>query len=83
MCRLRTMRAGKLGRQPECDPCSAEAESLDAIVAFCGIDEKTAGKPTVLGTAPDDNDGIRIVIFEPAGKQAWALRARPTRREQC
>ena len=40
----------------------------DAIVAFCGIDEKTAGKPTVLGTAPDDNDGIRIVIFEPAGK---------------
>ena len=40
----------------------------DAIVAFCGIDEKTAAKSTVLGTAPDDSDGIRILIFEPAGK---------------
>jgi hypothetical protein len=40
----------------------------DAIVAFCGIDEKTAAKPTVLGVAPDENDGIRVVIFEPAAK---------------
>jgi hypothetical protein len=40
----------------------------DSIVAFCGMDDKTANKPTVLGTAPDQNDGIRIVIFEPAGK---------------
>jgi hypothetical protein len=40
----------------------------DAIVTFCGIDEKTAGKPTVLGVAPDENEGIRIVIFEPAAK---------------
>jgi Domain of unknown function (DUF4424) len=40
----------------------------DAVVAFCGIDEKTAGKPTVLGVAPDENEGIRVVIFEPAAK---------------
>jgi len=39
-----------------------------AIVTFCGIDEKTASQPAVLGTAPDDSDEIRIVIFEPAGK---------------
>jgi Domain of unknown function (DUF4424) len=45
---------------------SVQKPKPDAIVAFCGIDDKTANKPTVLGTAPDDNDGIRIVIFEPA-----------------
>ena len=47
---------------------SVQKPKPDAIVAFCGLDEKTAGKPTVLGTAPDDNDGIRILIFEPTGK---------------
>jgi len=49
---------------------SVHKPTPDAIVAFCGIDEKTAGKPTVLGSAPedDDTDEIRIVIFEPAGK---------------
>jgi hypothetical protein len=47
---------------------SVQKPKPDAIVAFCGMDEKTAGKPTVLGTAPDENDGIRIVIFEPAAK---------------
>jgi hypothetical protein len=47
---------------------SVQKPKPDAIVVFCGIDEKTAGKPTVLGTAPDENDGIRIVIFEPAAK---------------
>jgi hypothetical protein len=44
---------------------SVQKPKPDAIVAFCGIDEKTAGKPTVLGVAPDQNEGIRIVIFEP------------------
>lgn len=44
---------------------SVQKPKPDAIVAFCGMDDKTASKPTVLGTAPDDNDGIRIVIFEP------------------
>ncbi len=47
---------------------SVQKPKPDAIVTFCGIDEKTAGKPTVLGTAPDENDGIRIVIFEAAVK---------------
>jgi hypothetical protein len=47
---------------------SVQKPKPDAIVTFCGLEEKTAGKPTVLGTAPDDNDGIRILIFEPAGK---------------
>ena len=47
---------------------SVQKPKPDAIVVFCGIDEKTAGKPTVLGTAPDENDGIRIVIFEPVAK---------------
>jgi Domain of unknown function (DUF4424) len=45
---------------------SVQKPKPDAIVAFCGLDEKTAGKPAVLGTAPDDNESIRIVIFEPA-----------------
>lgn len=47
---------------------SVQKPKSDAIITFCGMDEKTAGKSTVLGTALDDNDGIRIVIFEPAAK---------------
>jgi len=47
---------------------SVQKPKPDAIVAFCGMDEKTAGKPMALGTAPDDADEIRIVIFEPVGK---------------
>jgi hypothetical protein len=47
---------------------SVQKPKSDAMVAFCGMDEKTAGKSAVLGVAPDDNDGIRIVIFEPAAK---------------
>ena len=47
---------------------SVQKPKPDAIVAFCGIDEKTAGKPMVLGSAADDADEIRILIFEPAGK---------------
>jgi hypothetical protein len=45
---------------------SVQKPKPDAIVAFCGMDDKTASKPAVLGAAPDDNDGIRIVIFEAA-----------------
>ena len=47
---------------------SVQKPKPDAIVAFCGVDEKTISRTTVLGVAPEDNDGIRIVIFEPAAK---------------
>jgi hypothetical protein len=47
---------------------SVQKPTPDAIVAFCGMDEKTASRPIVLGVAPDDNDGIRLVIFQPAAK---------------
>jgi hypothetical protein len=47
---------------------SVQKPKPDAVVAFCGMDEKTAGKPAVFGVAPDDNDGIRIVIFEAKAK---------------
>ena len=43
---------------------SVQKPKPDAIVAFCGMDDKTARKPAVLGAAPDDNARIRIVIFE-------------------
>jgi hypothetical protein len=45
---------------------SVQKPTPDAIVAFCGMDDKTASKPIVLGIAPDDSDEIRVVIFEPA-----------------
>lgn len=45
---------------------SVQKPRPDAIVAFCGMDDKTARKPAVLGAAPDDNERIRIVIFEAA-----------------
>jgi hypothetical protein len=38
----------------------------DAVVSFCGMDEKTAGKVAVLGTAPETEEDVRILIFEPA-----------------
>ena len=47
---------------------SVQKPKPDVIVAFCGLDEKTAAKAIVLGVAPDENDGIRILMFEPAGK---------------
>jgi hypothetical protein len=47
---------------------SVQKPSPDAIVGFCGMDDKTASRPIVLGAAPDDSDGIRIVIFQPAAK---------------
>jgi len=45
---------------------SVQKPKPDAIVAFCGMDDKTASKPAVLGAASNDNDKIRIVIFEAA-----------------
>ena len=47
---------------------SIQKPKPDAIVAFCGMDEKSANRPTVLGSEPDESDGIRVLIFEPAGK---------------
>jgi hypothetical protein len=47
---------------------SVQKPTANAIVAFCGMDDKTASKPAVLDVAPDDDDDIRIVIFEPAVK---------------
>jgi hypothetical protein len=45
---------------------SVQKPEPGSIVAFCGIDDKSAGKPVVLGTAADDAQDIRIVIFAPA-----------------
>jgi hypothetical protein len=45
---------------------SVQKPKPDAIVAFCGMDDKTASKPAVLGAASNDNDKIHIVIFEAA-----------------
>jgi len=47
---------------------SVQKPQADAIVAFCGMDSKTANRPTVLGVTPDDADEVRIVIFAPAAK---------------
>ena len=47
---------------------SVQKPTANAIVAFCGMDDKTASKPAVLGVAPGDDDKIRIVIFEPAAE---------------
>ena len=47
---------------------SVQKPKPDVIVAFCGMDDKSAGKPTVLGVAPEDNNEIHVVMFEPAAK---------------
>jgi hypothetical protein len=47
---------------------SVQKPTPDAIVAFCGMDEKTASRPIVLGVASDDSDEIHVVIFQPAAK---------------
>lgn len=47
---------------------SVQKPGPNAIIAFCGIDEKTVGKPAVLGTAPDDSEEVRIVMFQPMAK---------------
>jgi hypothetical protein len=45
---------------------SVQKPKPDVIVAFCGMDDKSAGKPSVLGVGPEDNNEIHIVMFEPA-----------------
>ncbi|ARN80182.1 DUF4424 family protein [Methylocystis bryophila] len=49
---------------------SVRKPSENAIVAFCGADEKTLGAETVAGLAPDDiEDGeLHILIFSPADR---------------
>jgi hypothetical protein len=42
---------------------SVQKPQGDAIIAFCGMDDKTANRATVLGVTPDDTNEIRIVIF--------------------
>lgn len=51
---------------------SVQKATPNAIVAFCGMDEKSAIRPTVVGTPPDpdddddaDDNEVRIAIFEP------------------
>jgi hypothetical protein len=45
---------------------SVQKPKPDVIVAFCGMDDKSAGKPSVFGAAPEDNNETRVVMFEPA-----------------
>jgi hypothetical protein len=45
---------------------SVQKPAANAIVAFCGMDSKTASRPAVLGSVPEDSDQVRVVIFEPA-----------------
>jgi hypothetical protein len=47
---------------------SVQKPKPDAIVAFCGMDDKTASRPTVVGAAPEDSEEVRIVMFEPTGQ---------------
>ena len=47
---------------------SVQKPQADAVVAFCGMDSRTSGRPTVLGVTRDNTDEVRIVIFTPAAK---------------
>jgi hypothetical protein len=47
---------------------SVQKPQADAIVAFCGIDDKTANRGTVLGVTPDNTSQLRIVVFTPGKK---------------
>ena len=47
---------------------SVQKPQNDSIVAFCGMDDKTANRATVLGVAPDNTSDVRIVIFTPGRK---------------
>ncbi len=47
---------------------SVQKPQGDAIVAFCGMDDKTANRATVLGVAPDNTSELRVVIFTPGRK---------------
>lgn len=49
---------------------SVNKPSADVIVAFCGMDAKSAGQPRVSGTAPnsDDSDSFRVLLIGAAAK---------------
>jgi hypothetical protein len=47
---------------------SVQKPQADAIVAFCGLDEKTANRGTALGVTPDNISQLRIVVFTPGKK---------------
>jgi hypothetical protein len=47
---------------------SVQKPQSDAIVAFCGMDDKTANRATVLGVAPDNISELRVIIFTPGRK---------------
>ena len=47
---------------------SVQKPQADAIIAFCGMDEKTANRATVLGVAPDNTSELRVIIFTPDKK---------------
>ena len=42
----------------------------DSVVAFCGMDEKSAGKPAATGALPDDASEtlVNVVVFTPMAK---------------
>lgn len=47
---------------------SVQKPQADAIVVFCGMDNRTSDRATVLGVTRDNTDEVRIVIFTPAAK---------------
>jgi Domain of unknown function (DUF4424) len=47
---------------------SVQKPQGDSIVAFCGMDDKTSNRATVLGVTPDNTSEIRVVIFTPGRK---------------
>ena len=47
---------------------SVQKPQGDVIIAFCGMDDKTANRATVLGVTPDNTSQIRIVVFTPGRK---------------
>jgi hypothetical protein len=47
---------------------SVQKPQSDDIVAFCGMDDKTANRATVLGVAPDNTSELRVIIFTPGRK---------------
>jgi hypothetical protein len=47
---------------------SVQKPQGDAIIAFCGMDDKTANRATVLGVASDNASEIRVVVLTPGRK---------------
>jgi Domain of unknown function (DUF4424) len=47
---------------------SVQKPQADAIIAFCGMDDKTANRATVLGVTPENTSELRVVMFTPGHK---------------